>query len=238
MPEPERLGKAALAAELQRELEAARQLRLARAADPDAADHLRLRAWQSARLARSHADLLGEPRHAAAARFFLDELYGTHDFSERDAQLARVLPRLVAALPERALATLVDALALDALSESLDADMVVQLRRSARIADLDGPAYAAAYRTVGRPDDRARQIALTGRIGHTLDQLTRLPLLGGSLRLMRRPAELAGLGGLHHFLQTGYDAFRSMHGADAFLARVVQRETALMQRLFDGGLPD
>lgn len=238
MHEPARLDKADLAAELQRQLEAARRLRLSRAADPCPADHLRLRAWQSARLARSHADLLGEPRHAAAAHFFLDELYGAHDFTERDAQLARVLPRLVSSLPARALATLVDALALDALSESLDAEMVAQLRRSARAADLDACAYADAYRAVGRAEDRARQIELTGAIGHALDQLTRLPLLGATLRLMRRPAELAGLAGLHRFLQSGYDAFRSMHGADAFLARILQRETTLMQRLFDGGLPD
>jgi hypothetical protein len=52
---------------------------------------------------------------------------------------------------------------------------------------------------------------------------------------MRKPAELAGLGQLHRFLKEGYTAFRAMHGAQDFLATIVERETELMQRLFAGG---
>jgi hypothetical protein len=148
-----------------------------------------------------------------------------------------VLPTLVATLPTRALATLVDAMHMDALSESLDADMVVQLRAAGRAGRIDGAAYASAYRACGRREDRALQIGLVGRIGRTLDRLTHLPLLALSLKMMRRPAELAGLGELHRFLRQGFDAFRSMHGAEVFLALIEQRETALMQQIFAGGEP-
>ncbi|BDI05481.1 FFLEELY motif protein [Sphaerotilus microaerophilus] len=231
------LEKDALALELQRHLAEASRLRQMRLTEAAAQDHLRLKGWQSARLARTHADLAADPRYAVATAFFLDELYGTHDFTQRDAELARVLPTLVATLPTRALATLVDAMHMDALSESLDADMVVQLRAAGRAGRLDGAAYASAYRACSRPEDRALQIGLVGRIGRTLDRLTHLPLLGLSLKMMRRPAELAGLGELHRFLQQGFDAFRSMHGAEVFLALIEQRETALMQQIFAGGEP-
>lgn len=229
--------KASLGLELQHQLETARVLRLARVAQAGADDHLRLKAWQADRLAATYADLLADARYSAAAHFFLDELYGTHDFTRRDAELARVLPTLVATLPTRALDTLVNAVKMDALSESLDADVVMQLRRAGRAATLDARAYAEAYRAAGRAADRALQIELVGQIGQTLDRLTHLPLLGSSLKLMRRPAELAGLGQLHRFLQAGYTAFRAMHGAEHFLATIVERETALMRQLFVGGPP-
>ncbi len=53
-----------------------------------------LRRWQSARLARTYADLLQNARYRPAAEFFLDELYGNGDLGQRDRgehclQLAR-----------------------------------------------------------------------------------------------------------------------------------------------------
>ena len=78
---------------------------------------------------------------------------------------------------------------------------------------LDDGAYAAAWRTVGRPADRERQIELMMAVGSALDRYTRNPLLRTSLRLMRGPAAAAGLGALQGFLERGFDTFRDMRGA-------------------------
>ena len=59
-----------------------------------------------------------------------------------------------------------------------------------------------------------------------------MPLIHMSLKLMKGPAHIAGMGALHSFLQGGFDAFSFMKGADEFLAIVTERETALMQELF------
>jgi hypothetical protein len=67
-----------------------------------------------------------------------------------------------------------------------------------------------------------------------LEKLARIPLLSGMLHMMRAPAEAAGFGHLHHFLQSGFDAFRAMGPAGEFLATIGSRETVLMQALFDG----
>jgi hypothetical protein len=61
-----------------------------------------------------------------------------------------------------------------------------------------------------------------------------VPLLAGMLHMMRIPAEATGYGHLHHFLQSGFDAFKAMGSAGAFLDAVRARETRLMQRLFAG----
>ena len=100
---------------------------------------------------------------------------------------------------------------------------------------LDDAAYAAAYRAVAaapaRAAERRRQIELVGEIGRSLDRVTRLPLIASALRLMRAPAEKAGLADLHRFLQGGFEAFRALKGADEFLRCITEGETVVMQRL-------
>jgi hypothetical protein len=226
----EELDKEAIGKELAACIAEARELRAARAADPNPEDFPRLKEWQAARLARSYADLLASERYKPAAEFFLSDLYGPKDFRTRDEELARVVPVMVHMLPAKALLTLLEAVKMDTLSESLDTDMVLALRKAHREGDIDLPAYVAAYRACGRRADREQQIALIDKIGKTLDRLTRMPLIRVSLRLMHGPAHLAGLGELHSFLQRGFDAFSFMNGADEFLAIVTARETALMRQ--------
>jgi len=193
---------------------------------------LALRDWQSERLARTHGDLLADPRFHDTAQFFLTELYGAHDTARRDADVARVVPIIVKVLPLSGLETVADAVELDTLSEILDADMVDVL--GDRIDDLDAPTYGAAYRRVGRRDDREHQIGLIDHIGRALDRLTHHSFAGTALKLMRKPAQLAGFSDLQVFLEDGYRAFRKMGGADEFLEHIVGRERAVMTALFDG----
>jgi len=215
----------------------ARQLRTERDHDPRPEDYPRLKEWQATRLAGTYADLLASARYRPAAEFFLSDLYGPKDFRTRDEELARVVPIMVHVLPPGALMTLLEAVKMDTLSESLDTAMVLALRDNGHRGAIDWPAYVAAYRRCGRAADREVQIALISKIGKTLDRLTRLPLIRISLKLMKTPAQLAGLGALHSFLQGGFDAFGFMKGADEFLAIVTERETAMMEQLFAGQVP-
>lgn len=207
--------------------------------DVDAAVRARreeLRAWQARRLTVTHADLLASPRYAGATRFFLDELYGAKDFSQRDAELTRVIPTLSRFLPEAALGTIADAVELDALSERLDlaTARAIVADPQARGRPLDDALYARAYRNAGSRTDRERQIELIGHIGVALDRLVRHPLIGGLLGAMERPARMAGLKAMHDFLSSGFRAFRAMRGADEFLSHVQRRESELLRRLYAG----
>ena len=85
-------ARLASAAPILAALEAVERERAARDQDAELAQGVaRLKAYQQRRFARSYADLLESPRYGAAARFFLDDLYGPRDFSERDAQFARIV---------------------------------------------------------------------------------------------------------------------------------------------------
>jgi hypothetical protein len=194
---------------------------------------MRLREWQAARLARTHADLLAHPHYAAAARFFLTDLYGPQDHGVTDETIWRVLPLMKKGLPVAGVETVADAIELDALSESLDADMAAVMGEQAGGAG-DAAAYGGAYRQVGRRDDRIRQIELIRHLGHKLEDLTKAPLIGVALAAMRKPAQIAGLGPLQAFLERGYAAFRQMGGPRDFVETVADREETISAALFSG----
>jgi hypothetical protein len=156
-------------------------------------------------------------------RFFIDELHGARDLAGREAQIASIVPTLVRSFPPGVVDTVAALAAWRALSESLDLDM----GRHLRAGTVTPQRYAAAWRACGRAADRQRQVALTLRIGRQIDRHVRDPLLVGSLRMMRGPAQLAGLGGLQRFLESGFEAFAAMRGARRLLAAIEQRENAL-----------
>lgn len=187
--------------------------------------------YQHRRFARTYADLLANPRYARAARFFLDDLYGPHDFSRRDSQFARVVPALVRLFPGEIVATVRALAELHALSERLDSQMAERLDS----AEVDAATYVAIWQSTGHAPWRERQIALMLDVGSALDRYTRNPLLRHSLRLMRGPARAAGLDALQTFLETGFDTFRELRGASDFLRTIAERERALAASLFAAG---
>jgi hypothetical protein len=206
--------------------------RVRRQADPGLAACVQeVKRFQHMRFQRTYADLLASPRYTRAAQFFLDDLYGPEDFTRRDEQFARVVPGLVRLFPHEIVGTVASLGELHALSEQFDTAMGAVIDAPA----LDDTQYAVAWRTVGRPADRERQISLMMAVGSALDRYTRNPLLRTSLRLMRGPAAAAGLGVLQAFLERGFDTFRDMRGAQEFLDTVARRERELAAQLFAGG---
>jgi len=197
-----------------------------------AARRAKLREWQAHRLARTHADLLESPKFHAGTDFFLTDLYGSKDLSQGIDQVRHIVPAMVKVLPTSALETIADAIELDALSEDLDAALVSAL--GPNITPISAASYADAYRKVDRRSDRKRQIGLIAQLGQSLDSLKRKPFVGVGLRIMRKPAELAGFGGLHSFLERGYAAFRMMSGSAEFLTIVADREMRVSDALFAG----
>ena len=210
-------------------LGAVRVERAARAADSELAARVtHVKCYQQARFARTYADLLAHPRYAGASRFFLDDLYGPGDFSQRDAQFARIVPALIRLFPAEVVVSVEALTALHALSEKLDTEMARHVDNHV----LTAANYVCAWRRTGHPSSRMQQIDLLLDVGRALDVYTRRPLLRHSLRAMRVPARAAGLSALQGFLESGFATFRAMQGAQDFLPQIAQRERALASSLF------
>ena len=211
--------------------------RAAARADPGAAAaRRRLRAWQLARLAHTHADLLASPRFGRAAAFCISDLYSIEEPADRDAQVESAAPLVMATLPTPALETVADAVELDAIAETLDMAMVRALgdRLAPEAPELEYLAYGDAYRTVGEREQRQRQINLIEDLGHALQRLVRKPFIGLALKVMHGPANLAGYGALQDVLERGYAGIRGVDDIDEFLELIVTRERRLSESLFAG----
>lgn len=194
---------------------------------------------QCLRFQRSYADVLVHPEWGGAARFFLQELYGDRDYSERDTQFGRIAPALERLFPASVLGVATTLTQLHAISEQFDYAMGAALlaRQPGASSDVAARvAYVQVWRMVGQPAARAEQLALVQQLGNEIAHLTRTPGLRLMLRMMRGPATASGLHALQNFLELGFDTFAALHrskaGVAGFLALVNQRETAWMARLF------
>lgn len=186
-----------------------------------------LKAYQIARFEQTYSDLLGNSPYREAARFFLDELYGSRDFVERDHQFARIVPSLVRMLPTVLVEAVESLVRLHALSESLDTRMA----RLLNVERVDANAYQNAWRCCGEFRSRYEQIELTLGIGLTLIRYTRKVWLRRTLKFMRGPANSVGLGDLQSFLERGFNTFGALKQPETFLHTIRQRETAFVSAL-------
>lgn len=195
-----------------------------------------LQHWQCERLLVTHDDLAQQKRYQKAMAFFVDELYGPKDFSQRDADLVRVIPKLAKVLPDKAMNAMDDALSLNALSFDLDMAMAQYLQAHFPDELINRDNYALAYRHVGRIDDRTHQIDIISHLGDQLADVIKIRGIGMLISLSRRPAKLAGLLALHEFLERGFDAFKALGDVQSFIQPVLVREKAIMQTLLSDEL--
>ena len=195
-----------------------------------------LQQWQCERLLVSHDDLAQQKRYQKAMAFFVEELYGPKDFSQRDADLVRVIPKLAKVLPDKAMNAMDDALSLNALSFDLDMAMAQYLQAHFPDESINRDNYALAYRHVGRIEDRTHQIDIISHLGDQLADVIKIRGIGMLISLSRRPAKLAGVLALHEFLQRGFDAFKALGDVQSFIQPVLVREKAIMQTLLSDEL--
>lgn len=194
-----------------------------------------LRQWQAKRLEESFEHFLYDPQRRAAALFFLTDVYGDHDFSRRDANVAKVLPMMQRLLPAAVLGTVAAGIELGAVTHALDLRMAEALQRLAPTRKrLDAALYAKAYREVGHARLRNHQIDLISNVGLGLAKAVRTPGVAMLLRLSRGPAKASGLGELQGFLERGFAAFSAMGDGKAFVNDIEDSERQVTQRLFAG----
>ena len=200
-----------------------------------------IKRFQAQRFQATYPDLLQSHRYQTAARFFLLELYGDKDYSERDQQFARIANTIAKLFPQSVVNTAAAMAEVHALTEQLDdamarAYLALLTANDGNVSkdnQIDPAHYIACWRQVPDQAARHRQLDVVLALGRSLDNLTGKPGLRTLLRMMRGPASTAGLGSLQKFLESGFDAFQTMRGADEFLKLITLRETDWIARLFD-----
>lgn len=199
--------------------------------------------WQCQRLAATYADLSRQKRYTKAVDFFLTDLYGPIDFSQRDDDINRVYPLMVNVLSAEAIDSLAQGLELNSLSMSLDARLLNVLVDQMSFDAVDEPGaldyhmYAEAYRACNNYDERVRQIELIVELGENLEEVTRKRMILAAVKVARKPARLAGFGELQSFIERGLAAFKAMGSANEFLSTIHSREMRLLDAIYDDKPP-
>lgn len=195
----------------------------------------RVKQIQAQRFRGTYTDFLNRPRFAPATRFFLEELYGEHDFSERDQQFGRIAGALERMFPPAVSSLAVDLAETHALTEVLDHQLATHWITLP--SDTPDPQrYVQSWRLTDALEQRQRQLAVVQHMGDELQRLTRNTSLRLGLRMMRRPAQLAGLSALQGFLESGFDAFATMQDPSEFMQAIQERELRWIHSFFDGSL--
>ncbi|GAA0858443.1 FFLEELY motif protein [Aliiglaciecola litoralis] len=187
-----------------------------------------LQDWQTKRLLATYQDLWQSKRFRPAMEFFIDELYGPKDFSQRDQEIARVVPKMAKLLPNQALQSLEAALQLNSLSHEMDLNLTEHLVGK----PVTRETYAQAYRLCDNRAQREQQLRLLEGLGEDLADVVKIKGISALLMLSRKPAKVAGVESLHSFLETGYKSFKRLGNVDDFIGPIVTRERQLMEGLF------
>ena len=187
-----------------------------------------LQTWQTKRLLVTHDDLWNSKRFKPAMQFFIDEIYGPKDFSQRDIELARVLPNMAKVLPDKGLKSLQAALRLNRLSLELDIALVQELNNK----EINRSNYFTCYRQSSNQSKREEQIKLLEDLGLDLAQVVKITGISAILMLSRKPAKVAGVESLHGFLEKGFNSFKKLGEVHDFIDPIINRERELMNSLF------
>ncbi|MEN9670940.1 MAG: hypothetical protein RL018_1217 [Pseudomonadota bacterium] len=196
-----------------------------------------IKAFQAKRFTGTYFDLLHTQQYQPAAQFFLEELYSEKDYSQRDAQFSRIAGTLERMFPKQVVQTALTLAQLHCLTEDLDMAMAQSWLDTDHAQGNDLVAkYVTVWRDVGRKSDRKKQLSGALAVGKELVTLTSTPGLRLALKMMRKPASLAGMADLQHFLESGFDTFAAMekekNSVNYFLKTVEARENKLLSELF------
>jgi hypothetical protein len=131
-----------------------------------------LRQWQASRLARTYSDLLASPDYGDACHFFLSDVYGPRDFSQRDQDIMQVYRSMERFLPACIVQVLKLVIKLNDLTLNLDDTLLHVLVEDLNVTDSITPKlYAEAYRRCHNYDERVQQIDLVIEVGQEIIDL-------------------------------------------------------------------
>ncbi len=194
---------------------------------------VKLAHWQSERLKFTHADLYQSEDYQEGLSFLFTDLYSTEDFTDRDRDLERVFPKMVKLLPKNILETVAMLVELNLLTQQLDLKLADTIYQDLKSPVINEAIYCEAYCHCDNHGERLYQIQLTEELGNKLDKYARSSIILFSLKMTEGAAEMAGLGALHQFLSSGFEAFHSMLNVKALMHELSERETVYLNQIYE-----
>lgn len=194
-----------------------------------------LRMWQCERLTRTYYDFLTSPQYAPICGFFLTDIYGPRDFTQRNHDVERLHDFLARVVPAPMLQLLTDTVILNRMTDGLDEALLRALVDDLGVTDsITAAQYAEAYRLCDNYDERVQQIELVHTIVQQVGEGAKLGIVWLALKVLKGPAHQAGWTQIYDFAERGYSAVRRAHDIKTFVNAIRQRERRVLDQIYDG----
>ncbi len=191
-----------------------------------------LQKFQADRIRETYADLKENPQLVSLVHFFFEQIYGPQDFGFRDHGIRTLHRKLGGFLRGEIIDGIGKVIELNDLSDDLDNLMAEKMRERDIGPELIWQEYAEIYRSLDNYQQRVYQIDLTLEAIRRVHDISQMPFIGWSLKVVRKAARLAGYGKIMDFLYQGYEAFKKVNNIDNFTGIIEEREKALNDKLF------
>lgn len=191
-----------------------------------------LRAWQSARVAQFHSERAAAYGGEALLDFLTRRFYLEGDWSELTGH-----PERVAATVGRLVSNdrpLVIAIELQAVADSLDADMALALLADPGLASgqpITPYSYLRAIRRVARHKERRRQINWLEELITEVADYADSKTAWWAFKVAGPPAHTLGMGKTYDLLADGFAAMRACDDMETATRSVVDAQNARLERL-------
>lgn len=195
----------------------------------------KLVAFQIDRLKGTYRDFAESETYAALTRFFLEEVYSTEHKTERDAAIRKVYDKFKEKIGADIAESTKQGIRLNELTDELDFRMVRKLEEMGVRDSFTEDEYEEAYYLTDVYQERVEQIDLILSSMRYFHGISRYRSVGIALTVLRPYALLKGARVLIDFLQSGYRAFRTVDGTEAFEEAVHDREMERLDRIYSLG---
>jgi hypothetical protein len=193
-----------------------------------------LQKFQQNRLNHTYRDLKADPEYAKIGTFFFDKLYAPEDFSFRDTSIKKLHKLLDGFVYKGMVSAVTMVVELHELSDELDNRMVEKMIENGVDTHMNMDQYQDIYRQLDNYDRRIYQIKLVGNVNRAFHRLSKMWIVGVSLKTVHTAAHLLGLGKIMDFIYEGYTAFRKINNINYFIDTIEARELAWHDEIWFG----
>ena len=185
-----------------------------------------LQIFQSNRLNSTYGDLRNDPEYQKIGKFFFEKLYAPEDFSFRDTSI-RTLHRIMDGVVYKGMVSAVTlVIELHELSDALDDLMVEKMIENGIGPDMNMEQYQDIYRRLDNYDQRVHQIKLVTNVNRAFHRLSKMWLVGVSLKTVRTASGLLGIGKIMDFIHEGYVGYKGIDDIEHFAGVIESTELA------------
>ena len=197
-------------------------------------------AWLKQRIQATHQVLFNSPENQLMAKYFINRLYGGHEFDDLAKQIERLLKYAHKAekiLPENAIKTGMKSVGLAVLAMQLDEQVAAQLLHDyPATQQIDDEMMRLTLIKLDQEHARYQQLALLDELGTALDKYMRSFIMHTAFKMCKGTASKYHFELMYDFIGEGFIAMKPMKSATLFIQSFTTYERQIIENVHMGKL--